>query len=65
MKEMADLSRKSDKSGTGGGAGVDRVLLTSARSSKLTVLLAPLLQGNTKVWRFFLCVESIGVSDMY
>lgn len=29
----------------------DRVLVTSARSSKLTVLLAPLLQGNTKVWR--------------
>ena len=57
MREMADLSRLSDKeakgTGTGTGqqstAGGGRVRLTSARASKLTVLLAPLLQGNTKV----------------
>ena len=47
---MVDLSRKSD--GTTSrrmNQGNDRVVVTSARSSKLTVLLAPLLQGNTKV----------------
>lgn len=59
MQEMADLSRKSDKnaarsdktgvSAPAASGGGDRVVLTSARSSKLTVLLAPLLQGNTKV----------------
>lgn len=47
MSEMTELSRQSDK--TPQGKGGERVLLTSARSSKLTVLLAPLLQGNTKV----------------
>jgi hypothetical protein len=72
MKEMADLSRQSDQSlgqhqqhnhnhtatASGGSGSDDRVLLTSARSSKLTVLLAPLLQGNTKVSGvfLFLCV---------
>ena len=52
LKEMADLSRRSDPAThirRGPTAPADRVVLTSARSSKLTILLAPLLQGNTKV----------------